>query len=186
MKAFLLDHDDSFTFNLRNWLKPVFSEVSVVNHRDCQKVPTDSKNLIVLSPGPKHPEDYPHILDFLKKLPPEQPVLGVCLGLQMMVMASGGRVDRYAPPLHGKSSVIEVADPAFSDFQNMSVARYHSLICSEFSSSFQLVAVSKDDQKPMWLTHKNKKWIGFQFHPESFLTDTQKPLTQFVAMWSRL
>ncbi|MGZ3691877.1 MAG: glutamine amidotransferase-related protein, partial [Pseudobdellovibrio sp.] len=58
MKALLIDHDDSFTFNLRNWLSPLFENIEVINHRDLLKqVSQETYDLIISSPGPKSPAD---------------------------------------------------------------------------------------------------------------------------------
>ncbi|MBY0452703.1 MAG: gamma-glutamyl-gamma-aminobutyrate hydrolase family protein, partial [Bdellovibrionaceae bacterium] len=167
-RVLLIDHDDSFTYNLRDWLRPAFAEVSVAHHSD-EKILDKTCDLIVLSPGPLSPKSYPHVLQQIKKLNPAQPVLGVCLGLQSLVEASGGTVSAYTPPLHGKTSALRMTKP--SVFENLLVARYHSLACQGFESEFDVCAVSADDRRPMWLEHKEKKWIGFQFHPESFLTE---------------
>ena len=78
MKALLIDHDDSFTYNLRDWLKPAFEKIEVLNHRDLDVSLKLEADLIVLSPGPKHPKNYPHIHNLLKSLPAHQAVLGVC------------------------------------------------------------------------------------------------------------
>ncbi|MGZ3692579.1 MAG: glutamine amidotransferase-related protein, partial [Pseudobdellovibrio sp.] len=77
-------------------------------------------------------------------------------------------------------------NPQYQNFDSLTVARYHSLACSiEQQNSFDIIAVANDDQKPMWLEHKNKKWLGWQFHPESFLTEKPDLLLQQVRNWCR-
>lgn len=169
MKALLIDHDDSFTYNLQHWLSPICTELKVINHRDLQK--NLHANLIVLSPGPKNPQSYPHVLDFIKSISERTAIYGVCLGLQMLVQACGGKVNSYTPPLHGKKSKLNITEPMYSHLQNSEVARYHSLYCAEYNPQlFSTLATSQDDKIPMWLQHAQKKWMGVQFHPESFLT----------------
>lgn len=169
MKTLLIDHDDSFTYNLRDWLKPISDEVEVINHRDVEK--SLFAHLVVLSPGPKTPQDYPHVLEFIKNLSTRTALFGVCLGLQMMVHSQGGKIAAYTPPMHGKKSKINVTDPVFKHLHGDAVARYHSLYCADFDkNAFELLATSQDDNLPMWLRHKTKKWMGVQYHPESFLT----------------
>lgn len=185
MKAFLLDHDDSFTFNLRDWLRPAFTEIAVVNHRDSREILTAKYDLLVLSPGPKTPQDYPQVLANLSLLPAKQPVLGICLGLQTLVSLNGGVVQTYSPPQHGKTSSLQISNPAYSTFQNLKVARYHSLICQNTENQFETFAVSADDNHPMWLHHKSKKQMGFQFHPESFLTEKSDLYLQHIQEWLR-
>ncbi len=189
MKAALIDHDDSFTSNLRHWLKPLFTQIDVYNHRDFFSPSSNSKladdyELIVLSPGPKHPSDYPQTLEWLKTSNIRMPVLGVCLGLQMLVLSAGGSVEAYSPPLHGKKSKLKV-EKELVELANAEVARYHSLICNlkNIPDEFQLLAESNDDQQPMWLRHKIKKWMGMQFHPESFLTEKSETHLKYLQLW---
>ena len=168
MKALLIDHDDSFTYNLRRWLKPLCEEIIVRNHRDLEMVPEalPASQLVVLSPGPLHPDNYPHVQKYIRSLPQQIFLYGVCLGLQMMVMSEGGSVESYAPPLHGKKSKLTSSLAV----NGLEVARYHSLKCQP-PSVFEVLAVAEDDGLPMWLRHKTKNWMGVQFHPESFLTE---------------
>lgn len=183
-RVLLLDHDDSFTYNLRDWLRPAFPNITVAHHSN-DKVLEQAYDLIVLSPGPLSPKSYPHVLQQINKLNPTQPVFGVCLGLQSLVEASGGIVSAYRPPLHGKTSALHMVNSSDekSSFENLAVARYHSLACEGFEKNFNICAVSADDGKPMWLEHKEKKWIGFQFHPESFLTEQSFRYRDYLVDW---
>lgn len=180
LNAILIDHDDSFTFNLRHWLQGFIADVTIINHRallnyDC--LPNLSNyQLVVLSPGPKSPQDYPHTMNWINQIPMEHPILGICLGMQLMTVACGGEVSKYTPPSHGKTSKLKTDLP----FQDLTVARYHSLRCSSLDQ-FNILATS--DDLPMWIKHKSKKWIGLQFHPESFLTDGSDQLQNFFKGW---
>lgn len=186
MKALLIDHDDSFTYNLRNWLSPAFS-VEVRSHRDLDVASPATADLVVLSPGPKSPADYPHVKKFIQQLKPSQKVLGVCLGMQMMTECAGGMVTPYSPPLHGKKSKLVVNSELNPAFNGIRVARYHSLQCVFTPSvGFDVLAVSEDDHKPMWVRHRHHPWLGFQFHPESFMTEKPELILQFVQDWCRL
>ena len=182
MKTIIIDHDDSFTFNLQHWLAPICTEIMVINHRELQK--SMWANLVVLSPGPKTPADYPHVIDFVKNLSERTAVYGVCLGLQMLVHASGGKIGPYTPPLHGKKSKLEVIEPQYNFLQDAIVARYHSLYCSDYNPEhFKTLALAQDDKIPMWLKHNKKKWMGVQFHPESFLTANADLHLKAVSDW---
>lgn len=186
MKAILIDHDDSFTFNLQHWLSPICSEIKVVNHRGLQK--NLHANLIVLSPGPKAPADYPHVLDFINNLSDRTAIYGVCLGMQMLVHVTGGKITTYTPPLHGKKSKLEVTKevtgPLYGFLQNSAVARYHSLYCADYNAQlFTTLARSQDDKIPMWVRHNEKKWMGVQFHPESFLTEKADLHLKILSDW---
>lgn len=179
LTALLIDHDDSFTYNVKAWLSARF-DVDVVHHMNFKKISESKKyNLIVFSPGPKSPTDYPHSLEKLLNTPIDQPVLGICLGLQMMTIAENGKVTTYSPPLHGKTSVLK---STVSALHGKKVARYHSMICETPETQFEIIAHS--DNYPMWVEHKTKRWMGFQFHPESFLTENSdvylKALTEWV------
>lgn len=185
MKALLIDHDDSFTYNLRSWLNPIFQEIAVVNHRDFATTPSTQFDLIIISPGPKSPKDYPQTLQQIQKLDPAQKVLGICLGMQMLAHLENILVSPYTPPKHGKKSLLKIQDDTFIKFNGLKVARYHSLACDLLQSQkiFQVIAVSHDDSKPMWIQHSHKNWLGWQFHPESFLTENADLFLQEIKKW---
>ncbi len=189
MKALLIDHDDSFTHNLKHWLSPIFDEVQVLNHAELtattdHQVLEQNFKLFVLSPGPKSPCDYPQSLNLLRKINSTTPVFGVCLGFQMMAAVSGVSVSTYSPPLHGKCSRLKVIDLEFQRFQNLKVARYHSLkVDLSTVKDFNLVANSDDDLTSMWALHRLKKWAGVQFHPESFLTERSDLHLEVLQQW---
>lgn len=182
MKTIIIDHDDSFTYNLQHWLSPICSEIKIINHLELQK--NLHAHLIVLSPGPHSPQAYPHVLDFLNNLSQRTAVFGVCLGLQILVHMSGGQIKPYTPPLHGKKSKLQIENPTYNAFNNLNVARYHSLYCAQYDTQqFETIAKSQDDNKPMWLCHREKKWMGVQFHPESFLTENSDLHLKHLQNW---
>ncbi len=176
--ALIIDHDDSFIWNIKFWLQPEFN-VSVINHAQIAAVNLQDYDLIVLSPGPKSPLDYPQSLELLSSM--HQPVLGICLGFQMMTVASGGKVETYSPPKHGKTSRLKSMTP----FDQLAVGRYHSLRCKP-GTEFKVLATSQDDHSIMWSEHKTKKQIGFQFHPESFLTESADLYKKYILNWMHL
>ena len=160
--ALIIDHDDSFIWNIKAWLEPEF-QVSILNHSE--NINHDQINLydlIILSPGPKNPVDYPMSLNLLtEKI--YKPVLGICLGFQMMTVASGGTVTAYSPPKHGKTSGITCHNKLFN---NLQVARYHSLQCL-ISDNFEIIAYSTDDQIVMWDEIENQVVFLFCVQPTS-------------------
>lgn len=170
LKAALIDHHDSFTWNIKAWLSTSF-DVFVFDYNDITDLDITKYDLLVISPGPKTPADYSKTLQFLKQLPNSKPVLGICLGMQMMNVVENGKVAAYSPPVHGKTSVLHGL------FQDSVVARYHSLKC-EMSDQFETLATS--NEIPMMIQHKTKKWIGFQFHPESFLTVEPEKYIRYI------
>lgn len=195
MRAILIDHEDSFTHNLRHWLKPLFSAVDVLPHLHLTQVSVleligSSTNppLLVLSPGPKSPDDYPDSIKLLHEVPATIPVLGICLGLQLMTKACHGRVHPYTPPRHGKTSRLDIIHSVYQTLQSrqqsLIIARYHSLRIQEPAPQDLLViARAQDDNCPMWVQHRFRKWMGLQFHPESFLTENPDFYRQALKFW---
>lgn len=176
LKTLLIDHYDSFTWNVRAWLAR-HCDVHIVSYGDLEKISTQGYNLIVLSPGPKHPKDYPKTLQLLHKIDDDQAVLGICLGMQCMAYLSKNVIIPYEPPLHGKTSQInlKMCDGTLNQIQ---VARYHSLQCV-INNDFEVLSTS-EDRIPMIIKHHKKNWLGLQFHPESFLTESPDLITKFI------
>lgn len=177
LTALLIDHDDSFTYNVKAWLSARF-EVDVIHHLDLKISDSKKYDLIVFSPGPKSPTDYPDSLNKIINTPIDQPILGICLGLQMMTIAENGKVKTYSPPLHGKTSVLKSSVNAIN---GKKIARYHSMICQIPETEFKTIATV--DNSPMWVEHKTKRWMGFQFHPESFLTENPDLYLNAIIDW---
>ena len=181
--ALLIDHDDSFIWNIKSWLDSQFF-VEIINYKELiikKENEYSEYNLIILSPGPKHPADYTKSLQFLQILPLNKNVLGICLGWQMMVLSEKGSVHQYSPPVHGKISTL---NSEIALFHQLKVARYHSLTTKP-SNDFQVLATSSDDQQIMWGKHKKRKWIGFQFYPESFLTESKHLYLDYLIQWMK-
>ncbi len=188
MKALLIDHDDSFTFNLREWLRALTTEIVIINHREISNQTFEDFNFVVLSAGPKNPHDYPHILNWLRHRYFAKPIFGVCLGMQLFTVAAGGNVEKYSPPLHGKKSKLHIQfNPSdqLHHLSNIEVARYHSLKCIN-TAEFNTLAFSEEidgQQTPMWIEHKTYCWMGLQFHPESFMTENKFGIQQVIQQW---
>lgn len=188
MNALLIDHDDSFTFNLQHWLQGLAATVEIINHQEINTQDFSAYDLIVLSPGPKNPYDYPHIIHWLKQNYFLKSIFGVCLGMQLLTVASGGDVNPYTPPFHGKKSKLHIQfnqNNYLNELSNIEVARYHSLKCLNLLN-FNVLAFSEEadrSQIPMWIEHKNKKWLGVQFHPESFLTEKSYLVQNALKTW---
>ncbi len=182
MRVLLIDHFDSFTHNIASWLRED-PHIQIDLKTYGEEFEVTKYDLIILSPGPKSPKDYPQSLKFLKKHL-NTPILGICLGLQMMVEKEGGIISPYSPPLHGKTSklIIPQGSPFFSALDGIKVARYHSLHVEKLPESFELLAMSTD-KTPMAIKHKKYPWLGLQFHPESFLTERADDLRQIIMKW---
>ena len=188
MKALLIDHQDSFTFNLRHWLFSVATSVEIINHASVSNQTFNGYDFVVLSPGPRNPQDYPHIIHWLEHKYFEKPIFGVCLGMQLMTICSGGSVEKYNSPKHGKKSSLQIQfhdKTNIDELSGLQVARYHSLKCTGLSEFKTLAFVEESDQSQvsMWIEHKSKKWMGWQFHPESFLTEKTYLFQQQLKSW---
>ncbi len=182
MRFLLIDHFDSFTHNVASWLREDSSiQIDLKTYGEDFQI--DEYDLIILSPGPKSPKEYPLSLKLLQKHP-KTPILGICLGLQMMVEEEGGIISPYSPPLHGKTSKLLIPQRAslFSALEGIQVARYHSLRVEKIPESFELLGIS-GDSSPMAIKHQDHPWLGLQFHPESFLTERADDLRQIIMNW---
>ena len=175
MNVFVLDNYDSFTYNLVQLLGRVGADVTVArNDRvTVAEVRAMQPDAVVISPGPSRPERAGISVALVRQLGPSVPILGICLGHQAIGVAYGATVVRV-PPVHGKSSLIHHArGGAFAALPSpFDAARYHSLAIQRDSlpSELQVTAWS-DDGLVMGVRHRSHPVEGFQFHPESILTD---------------
>ena len=128
-----------------------------------------------ISPGPSHPRNAGLCLEFLKRLPASVPVLGVCLGHQLLGYFAGAEVSRAPYVMHGKSSdIIHDGAGLFAGLPNpMTVGRYHSLVVQskEDEPNPRFTVTSRGPEgEVMALRYNDRPWVGIQFHPESILT----------------
>lgn len=177
MRVLLIDHEDSFVYNLYQNLRTLGAEVSCVRYTEPVRKSVEwNPDAIVLSPGPGHPKDRRvtgHARALLSRWRRERPFLGVCLGHQLIGEFYGGRVGRAEAPVHGETVEIEHIDVPL--FQHVPVrfrgARYHSLIVEREALPPQLqVTASTRRRTIMALDHRSDPVHGVQFHPESYLT----------------
>lgn len=186
-----VDNRDSFVFNL----------VDEFARRDCtvetwrNDTPADQllarvraasePRLVVLSPGPGTPERAGACPSLLENLP-DVPVFGVCLGMQAIVTACGGTIDRAPEAFHGKGSLID--HDGRGPFQKctspMTAGRYHSLAATEVPHELRVTAWC--GEVVMAVEHRHRPWIGVQFHPESILTGEGGVLIDNIMAWARL
>lgn len=173
----LIDHQDSFTRNLEHLLAG-FDEVYVVDRKKVSPQLVQSSNLLVLSPGPGSPADYPETQAIYDKWRGKLPILGICLGFQLILEREGARITRQSRVLHGVETDISV-DPSSTTYNGMSdvlrVARYHSLQIDPSSlpalpPSLRMNGHDPIGGVPMSFEDLARKLFGLQYHPESFLT----------------
>ena len=175
----LIDNYDSFTYNLFQYLSELGSEVLVHRHDaiDVAGVAALAPTHLVISPGPKTPDEAGISLETVTHFAGKIPVLGVCLGHQAIGQAFGARIVRGSEPVHGKTSDIRHdGKTIFADIENpMTATRYHSLIVEDVPDVLEVTAWT-DDDVIMGLRHKEMAVEGVQFHPESILTAAGKRL----------
>ena len=193
----VIDNYDSFTFNLvQILLKNKFAVKVIKNDEWTIDEVCREQQLIeafLFSPGPGHPSQAKLCHQILKEFASTHPILGVCLGHQVIAEYFGARVVRAEKPMHGKVSVVEhTSQGAFrglplsneSTLQEarsmLKVVRYHSLVvedaslpaCLEVTARVKPVARPTDVKSEiMGLRHKTFPIEGWQFHPESILTE---------------
>ena len=175
MKALLIDNFDSFIYNLDYELQLLGFEVSVVrNDAEYSYVSNlaNKADCIVLSPGPGKPSNAGCCLKLLQDFQKTKPILGVCLGHQVIVEAFGGVVEKAQQVVHGKVSQLKLEDSSglFSDIKgSIAVARYHSLVATQVTDTLAITATSKHDEV-MAVQHTELPIYGVQFHPESIMS----------------
>ena len=174
-RVFVLDNYDSFTYNLVQLLGRIGADVTVARNDEITvaEVRELRPDAIVISPGPSRPERAGVSVELIRELGPTVPTLGVCLGHQAIGVAYGASVVRV-PPVHGKaSSVHHAGGGAFAALPSpFEAARYHSLAIDRASLPPELeVTAWSEDGLVMGVRHRSHPVEGFQFHPESILTD---------------
>ena len=175
MKVLLIDNYDSFTYNLYHYISRFNKNVDVVrNDKINSKVILKKKyKKIVISPGPGNPNQAGNCLKIVKDVYKKIPILGVCLGHQVIGQAFGGKIVNANNLMHGKTSKIKhIRKGLFKNIKNnFEATRYHSLVVDRKRLSKNLIITAETKNKTiMGLMHKYYNIHGFQFHPESINT----------------
>jgi len=186
MKVLLIDNYDSFTYNLYHYLSALKCKVEVFRN-DKIKVDEIKKNKyqkIVISPGPGNPNKAGYCIKIVKYFYKSIPILGVCLGHQVIGQSFGSKIVPAKTIMHGKTSQIKHSGKGiFKGIKNdIFVTRYHSLIIDKETLSNDLVITAETKDKTiMGIMHKKYNIHGVQFHPESIKTNMgMKILRNFV------
>ena len=171
----LIDNYDSFTWNLYHYLGDLGAE-TVVHRNDkisVGQVISAKPEAIVISPGPGTPSQAGIIIDLVKEASGKIPIFGVCLGMQAVGEAFGGKVVRAPVQMHGKiSHVKHQGRGVFAAIpQDFAATRYHSLVVDRASLPAELEVTAETDDIIMGLQHKTKNVHGVQFHPESIASE---------------
>jgi len=174
-KALLVDHDDSFVHTLGGYLRRTGLEVTTVRAPvGAATIARFAPDLVVMSPGPGTPSDFSCADTIALAEQNGLPVFGVCLGLQAIVEACGGRLAQLGTPMHGKPSTLTV-EPGSTLFAGidgpLTVGRYHSLVADpEHLPPTLSVTARSEDGAIMAVEHGVKPWLAVQFHPESIMS----------------
>ena len=142
---------------------------------DLEKIESMHPRLIVISPGPGRPESAGMSMDLVTKYRSRIPILGICLGMQIVAQCYGGRIVRADEPVHGKvRQIAHTGTRLFKDISSpMNVTRYHSLLVERSSLPLEfLVDAESQEGEIMAISHRTDPIWGVQFHPEAILTDS--------------
>ena len=175
MKTLLIDNYDSFTYNLYHYISKFKKNVEVIRNDkiNSKSILKKKYSKIVISPGPGNPCQAGNCLKIVKDLHKKIPILGVCLGHQIIGQAFGGKIIRAKNLMHGKTSQIKHDGKGLlKNIQNnFEATRYHSLVVDRKSFPKSLIITAETKNKTiMGLMHKDYDLHGFQFHPESINT----------------
>jgi len=183
----IVDNYDSFVHNLARYVREAGAPTLVVrNDEICANAFLQkSPSAVIISPGPKTPNEAGISLDVIRGLSHSIPLLGVCLGHQCLVEALGGAVMRAAEPMHGEASLIRHdGQGIFSGIENpMTAGRYHSLVAVPPPEGPLAPCAYSEKGEVMAVRHNSAPWHGVQFHPESLLTPSgRRMIANFVSL----
>lgn len=180
--VWIVDHKDSFTYNLVELVRKAGDScIRVMDNEEAVfLLEREAVDRIILSPGPGVVTDASHAATYalLENLPSSIPVLGVCLGHQIIGVFSGASLEQLKAPLHGVQEKLCREKPdkkAILLFEGMphsfDVGLYHSWRLSSKGLPDSLSVTARDEAgNILSIQHREKNWHGIQFHPESILT----------------
>jgi len=174
-KILLIDNYDSFTYNLYHYLSSLKCNVEVYrnNKITIDQIKRKKFDKIVISPGPGYPKNSGYCPKIVKYFAPKIPILGVCLGPQIIGQVFGSKIIHAKKLMHGKLSVIKHKNKGILKGLNKTfeATRYHSLIVDKKNLGKNLIITAETKNKViMGIMHKKYNVHGVQFHPESIKT----------------
>ena len=180
----LVDNYDSFVYNLYQLIGSINPKIKVIRNDklDIEQIKKLNPSHIVLSPGPGKPSEAGICSEIVKAFQSKIPILGICLGHQIIAEVFGSVVSYAKEVVHGKAFKLKIVEDSLL-FKNIDKyfmgARYHSLAIKKetLSEDLKITSIS-DDGEIMAIEHKKYSIYGLQFHPESILSDNGKILIQ--------
>ena len=186
MKILLIDNYDSFTYNLYHYLSSLKCKVEVYRNDkiSINKIKKNKYQKIVISPGPGNPTQAGNCLKIVNQFYKTTPILGVCLGHQIIGQVFKSKIIIAKKLMHGKTSKIyHNGKGIFKGIKKIiSATRYHSLIIDKKTLGKELIVTAETKDKViMGIMHKKYNVHGLQFHPESIKTpEGMKLLKNFL------
>ncbi len=170
---YVIDHKDSFTYNVVHQFS-LFDKVECDNFTDLSKTKLNEASVIVFSPGPGNPKDYPLTSKIYHKFKGKKKIIGICLGFQQILFSEGAKIIEQNKIYHGFQSTVQVTSNSsiFKKGKKFKVGRYHSLKLKEpfKNKNFNITMRCSKSKVAMSFENVKDQIYGFQFHPESFLT----------------
>jgi len=174
-KILVIDNYDSFVFNLVQYLQQLGANCTVVRNDEFKLSEADKYDGVLISPGPGTPDAAGVSVELVKYCAEKEiPLLGVCLGHQVIAFAYGATVSRAPELLHGKTSVVSHSNKSFLENipSPFTATRYHSLAIEKDTLPTELEITGQTESGVvMAIQHKTLPISGVQFHPESVLTE---------------
>ena len=180
---YVIDHKDSFTHNVVHQLS-LFDEVECDNYNNVDKIKLNKAKVIVFSPGPGNPKNYPFTSKIYNQYKGKKKIIGICLGFQQILFCEGAKIIEQNKIYHGFQSEVLVnkSSKLFDVGTKFKVGRYHSLKLKEpfYAENFDITMRCVISGAAMSFENNIDKIYGFQFHPESFLTLNGKLLIKKI------
>ncbi|EGQ2852671.1 aminodeoxychorismate/anthranilate synthase component II [Staphylococcus pseudintermedius] len=173
----MIDNKDSFTYNIVDYVEYERQQpVTVIDVEavSIEKLKEMQPTALIISPGPGAPEDYPILFEVVKAFEHTTPILGVCLGFQLLVTYYCGKIIHAPRPVHGHTTRISHdQSPLFQGLpEQFEVMRYHSLMADPMTIVKPLVVSAQNEQGiVMAVRHMSRPIDGVQYHPESILSE---------------